>query len=272
MPELPEVETTCRGITPHLISQTIHKVIVRESRLRWPIPGATLKKQLISQQILSVSRRAKYIYIQIASGYLIIHLGMSGTLRIYSAKSAIQKHDHFDCILKNGTILRYNDPRRFGCILWAQDPNQLKMIANLGPEPLCVDFTTQYLIQKAKRRQVPIKSLIMNNHIVVGVGNIYASESLFLAGIHPLMPANALTFKNAQKLCHAIKQTLEKAITLGGTTLKDYFQSDGSKGYFANELKVYDRKSEPCYHCKQIIESVRIGQRMTYFCPQCQPL
>lgn len=270
MPELPEVETTCRGIAPHVINQTISQIIIREKRLRWPIPTKILQKELHHQKILSVTRRAKYIYIQFATGYLIIHLGMSGTLQIFPLNTDFRKHDHFECILQNGKILRFNDPRRFGCILWAQDPNQLAIIANLGPEPLSEQFSEKYLYQKAQRRHITIKEFIMNNHIVVGVGNIYASESLFLAGINPLMRAKELTLTQAKALCKAIRHTLEKAIAMGGTTLKDFYQSDGKPGYFSIELKVYGRNNESCYSCTKNIESIRIGQRMTYFCPQCQ--
>lgn len=270
MPELPEVEITCRGIAPHIINQPVKKLIIRETRLRWPIPAEIIEKQLMNQRIVSVSRRAKYICIQNANGYLIIHLGMSGTLQIFPENSGIKKHDHFDCVLGNGQILRFNDPRRFGCILWAKEPSQLAIISNLGPEPLSKEFTGNYLYQKACHRQVSIKEFIMNNQIVVGVGNIYASESLFLAGIHPQLPAKLLNPSKAKDLCKAIKQTLEKAILHGGTTLKDFYQSNGKPGYFAQELKVYGRKDKPCFHCKKPIESIRIGQRMSYFCPRCQ--
>lgn len=270
MPELPEVEITCRGIAPHIINQPIKKLVIRERRLRWPIPSEIIEKQLINQKIVSVSRRAKYIFIQNTNGYLIIHLGMSGTLQICPENSPVKKHDHFDCIFANGKMLRFNDPRRFGCILWAVEPNQLAIISNLGPEPLSQQFTADYLYQKAQHRQVSIKEFIMNNQIVVGVGNIYASESLFLAGIHPKLPARLLNRSKANELCKAIKQTLEKAILHGGTTLKDFCQSDGKPGYFAQELKVYGRKDKPCFHCKKLIESIRVGQRMTYFCPKCQ--
>lgn len=270
MPELPEVETTCRGIAPHIIDQTITQLIIREKRLRWLIPSEILVKNLISQKVLSVTRRAKYIYIQVTTGYLIIHLGMSGTLQVFPANIPHRKHDHFECILKNGKVLRYNDPRRFGCILWAEDPTQLKIISTLGIEPFDKQFKGEYLYQKAIHRKISIKELIMHNQIVVGVGNIYASESLFLAGIHPLLPANQLTLVEAKKLCKAIQVILEKAITKGGTTLKDFYQSDGKPGYFSQQLKVYGREQEPCVNCKKKIQAIRIGQRMTYFCPKCQ--
>lgn len=270
MPELPEVETTCRGIAPHLLQQTIQDIIVREPRLRWPVAVSTLKKQLISQPILSITRRAKYIYIQVPTGYLLIHLGMSGTVRIVPKDTAVRKHDHFDCILNNGKMLRFNDPRRFGCLLWAKDPEQLPMISHLGPEPFDNTFNATYLLQKAATRKIAIKSFIMDSKIVVGVGNIYASESLFLAKINPFMSSCQLSAPQATLLCKAIKKTLKKAIQHGGTTLKDFCQSDGKPGYFRNELKVYGREHEACVTCHQPISAALIGQRMSYFCKQCQ--
>ena len=270
MPELPEVETVCRGIIPHLTGHTITKIIVRESRLRWPIPAPLLQKQLLSQNIISVARRAKYIFIRAPNGYLIIHLGMSGTLQIATAATPLKKHDHFDCVLSNGKILRFNDPRRFGCILWATNPDDLAIIASLGPEPFSKIFSAKYLLQQAQKRKISIKAFIMNNQVVVGVGNIYASESLFLARINPLMPAQELTLPQASQLCKAIKSTLTQAIKLGGTSLKDFRHSDGKLGYFKNELQVYDRRGEKCYRCNVIIQAKKIGQRMTYFCSYCQ--
>lgn len=269
MPELPEVETTCLGIKPHIVGQTVSQVVVREKRLRWPIAN-NLNAKLSAQTVIDVSRRAKYICIQTSEGFLIIHLGMSGTVRIVSKEADIKKHDHFDCVFKNGNILRFNDPRRFGAILWTSHLNDLKIIADLGPEPLESGFNACYLFESSQRRRIPIKDFIMNNRIVVGVGNIYASESLYLAAIHPQMPSNQLSYKQAGDLVKAIQKTLKKAIAKGGTTLKDFYQSDGKPGYFKNDLKVYGRKDLPCFRCNNPIETIRMSQRATYYCSECQ--
>ncbi len=271
MPELPEVETTVRGIRPHLVKQTIQNVIVRNKQLRWPIPTLTLQRILPTQTILSVMRRAKYILIETSAGILVIHLGMSGTLRLVPKSTRPQKHDHFDCLLEDGLILRYNDPRRFGAILWAGPQlNSLAILKQLGPEPLSPDFHADYLLARAAKRSVAIKQLIMDAKIVVGVGNIYASESLFLANIHPLLRAKDLSAKQAKALCIVIRKVLQAAIKKGGTTLKDFYQSDGKPGYFRNELKVYDREGLDCTLCQTPINSIMLGQRSTYFCPSCQ--
>ncbi|MBN9287696.1 MAG: DNA-formamidopyrimidine glycosylase [Gammaproteobacteria bacterium 39-13] len=272
MPELPEVETTCRGISPHLVNQTITQVIFRHKQLRWPIPIKALKDHLIDATITEVSRRAKYILIQVPTGTVVIHLGMSGTLRIVSATTPLRAHDHFDCILSSNKILRLNDPRRFGALLWLPNHHTLAQLENLGPEPLSTEFTATYLYQSAQKHRSPIKTFIMNQKVVVGVGNIYASESLFMAKIHPEYPANALSLTQYQDLHKAIQKVLGKAIKKGGTTLKDFCQSDGKPGYFSQELKVYDRQEEPCLSCQSPIHAIRLGQRSTYFCPRCQPL
>lgn len=270
MPELPEVETTCRGILPHIIKRNITKVTIRQKRLRWEIPVRLLQQQLLAQPILGVSRRAKYILIELPTGVLIIHLGMSGTLRITSESSILQPHDHFVCTLNNGKSLRLNDPRRFGCVLWAKKPEELTIFQRLGPEPLSTEFNANYLHNKARKRQIAIKNFIMNNHIVVGVGNIYASESLFLAQIHPEMSAAKLTLEEADKLCRAIRKVLKAAIKAGGTTLKDFYNSEGKPGYFSTQLKVYGKTGEPCEVCERPIFSTIIGQRTSYFCGYCQ--
>lgn len=269
MPELPEVETTCNGIRPFLQKQTISRICVRQKQLRWLVPVKTLQEKLVGQQVVSVKRRAKYILIELPSGHLIIHLGMSGCLRILPKGTPLQKHDHFDCEFNN-LILRYNDPRRFGAILW-HDPNQtLPQLSHLGPEPLESAFTPTYLYQAAKRHRTCVKTLIMNQKIVVGVGNIYASESLFLARVHPLTPANQLSLVQCQRIQRAVQKILTQAIQQGGTTLKDFKQSDGKPGYFALKLKVYDKAGKPCSRCHTPIQSIRLAQRATYFCPHCQ--
>lgn len=273
MPELPEVETTVRGIRPHLLQHKIKRVVVREKQLRWPIPALTLERVLPKQTILEVSRRAKYILIKTTAGTLVIHLGMSGTLRLCDRATPLKKHDHFDCQLSEEKVLRYNDPRRFGAILWAgHDLSSLTILNHLGPEPLSKAFDADYLLARAAKRSVAIKPFIMDAKIVVGVGNIYASESLFLAKIHPLLSANQLSPSQAKTLCMAITKVLKAAIKKGGTTLKDFYGSDGKPGYFRHQLAVYDREGLDCIDCKTPIEHLQLGQRSTYFCPACQIL
>ena len=270
MPELPEVETTCKGIAPHIENNIITKVIVRNRNLRWPIPTG-LNTKLAKQKIISVTRRAKYLLINTETGTLIIHLGMSGSLRILSSDEAVEKHDHFELQFKDGICLRLRDPRRFGCVLWTKnDPLEHKLLINLGPEPLDTDFNTELLFEKSRKRKTTIKQFIMDAKIVVGVGNIYASESLFLAGINPKRLAGKITKKNAQDLTTAIKKILKQAIKQGGTTLKDFKSSDGKPGYFQQKLKVYDRKDESCVKCKKPIKQITLGQRSTFYCAICQ--
>lgn len=270
MPELPEVETTRCGIAPHIENNTITKVIVRNRSLRWPIPTG-LNSKLKNQTVNSVSRRAKYLLITTDVGSLIIHLGMSGSLRILPSTANIEKHDHFELQFKDGQCLRLRDPRRFGCVLWDKaDPLQHKLLINLGPEPLDSTFNAELLYKKSRKRKTSIKQLIMDAKVVVGVGNIYASEALFLAGIRPTRSAGKITKKNAQDLSAAIKKILLQAIKQGGTTLKDFKSSDGKPGYFQQKLKVYDRKQEACLICKTPITCITLGQRSTFYCSHCQ--
>lgn len=270
MPELPEVETTRCGIAPHIENNIITKVIVRNRNLRWPIPTG-LNSKLNQQKILSVTRRAKYLLIETNIGSLIIHLGMSGSLRILPGNETVEKHDHFELQFKDGLCLRLRDPRRFGCVLWTKDdPQQHKLLLNLGPEPLDKAFNAERLFEKSRKRKTTIKQFIMDAKIVVGVGNIYASESLFLAAIKPTRPAGKITKQNANDLSSAIKKILTQAIKRGGTTLKDFRSSDGKPGYFQQKLKVYDRKNEPCTQCKKLIKQVTLGQRSTFYCSYCQ--
>jgi formamidopyrimidine-DNA glycosylase len=271
MPELPEVETTRRGIEPHLKAQTIAAVKIRQAKLRWPIPAALVKK-LPQQTIHTITRRGKYLLIQTAIGTLIIHLGMSGSLRILTDnKTPPTKHDHFDIVLSNQACLRFNDPRRFGCILWTEaDPLLHKLLKNLGPEPLTPKFNADYLYQYSRQRKVSIKLFIMNAAIVVGVGNIYANEALFLAGIAPERIAATLTVKQCELLITKIKFILAKAIKQGGTTLKNFSNSDGKPGYFKQHLNVYGRGGLPCIKCKTTLQEIRLGQRSTVFCSKCQ--
>jgi len=270
MPELPEVETTRRGIAPHIENNTIRKVIVRNRSLRWPIPTG-LNNKLKDQTVTSVTRRAKYLLINTDIGSLIVHLGMSGSLRILPSTASIEKHDHFELQFDDGQCLRLRDPRRFGCVLWEKgDPFQHKLLINLGPEPLDNLFNAELLFERSRKRKTSIKQFIMDAKIVVGVGNIYASEALFLAGIKPTKLAGKITKINAQDLTAAIKKILKQAIKQGGTTLKDFKSSDGKPGYFQQKLKVYDRKGEACLICKKPITCITLGQRSTFYCSHCQ--
>ncbi len=270
MPELPEVETSRSGIEPHLLNKKIIKVIIRQHKLRWPIPK-NLPTLAQGKKILAVGRRAKYIYLQLETGNIIIHLGMSGSLRICTKKTAPEKHDHIDIMVTGNKVLRLRDPRKFGCVLWAP-PNieQHRLIKLLGPEPLEQDFDTDYLQTKSANRTCSIKSLIMNSHIVVGVGNIYASEALFRAGINPKRQAGKISRPRLQKLVDAIKQTLNEAIKAGGTTLRDFTASDGQPGYFAQELLVYGREGEACTRCGATIKQFSQQARSTFYCSTCQ--
>jgi len=269
MPELPEVETTLRGIEPHLVNQRIARIIVRDPRLRWPVPAEVCKAE--GQQFVSLDRRGKYLLLRLEQGGLIIHLGMSGSLRILQQPLAPEKHDHVDVELENGICLRFNDPRRFGAFLWVDgEMESHELLRNLGPEPLSTEFTTDYLYKRSRDRRVAIKNFIMNGHIVVGVGNIYASEALFMAGIHPQRAAGRVSRQRYEGLVAAIRDVLDRAIKQGGTTLRDFVNSDGAPGYFAQELLVYDRAGSDCFQCGAIIRQKVIGQRSSYYCPACQ--
>ena len=268
MPELPEVETSRRGILPYLKGQTIAQIIVRNSKLRWAIDTAISGAK--GQVIVDIKRRAKYLLLQLTHDWIVIHLGMSGSLRILETNQPPAKHDHVDLVLVNGVRLRYTDPRRFGSWLWTHSIEELPQLKQLGPEPLTDDFSANYLFEKANNRKIPIKSWIMDNHIVVGVGNIYASESLFLAKINPNRKVSSLTLVECERLVTAIKLVLTKSIEQGGTTLKDFVQSDGKPGYFVQNLQVYGREGEQCLICQSNIKSNRIGQRNTFYCENCQ--
>jgi len=270
MPELPEVETTVNGIKPWLEAKTIQEIKVYNSSLRWRIPEDLSKKHLF-QKITSISRRAKYILIHLQSkDTLILHLGMSGSLTICTDNKALAKHDHFEIIMHDGTKLRYNDPRRFGCILDSNDYLQHKLIKNLGPEPLTKEFNGKLLKNKASNKTQAVKNFIMDGQIVVGVGNIYASEALFMAGINPNTSAGKISQSRYNKLVETIKQVLLQAIDAGGTTLKDFINADGKPGYFSQQLKVYGKKDEPCVNCSKPITQKTIGQRSAFYCTRCQ--
>jgi formamidopyrimidine-DNA glycosylase len=270
MPELPEVETTRRGIAPHLRDQRIARVIVRQSRLRWPIPDE-LPSLLHRCKITDVTRRGKYLLIGFRHGHLLIHLGMSGSLRVLGNNIPPHKHDHFDLCLSSGRALRLRDPRRFGAVLWTSDPpHQHPLLSALGPEPLENGFDGAYLQRQGLHRRCPIKHLIMDSHVVAGIGNIYASESLFRAGIHPSRPSNRISAARFETLALSIRKVLSEAIAQGGTTLRDFQREDGRPGYFAQQLLVYGRAGEPCPHCGKPILSRVIGQRSSFYCGYCQ--
>ena len=270
MPELPEVETTVNGIKPWLENKQIERINIYNPSLRWMIP-ADLAKKYPLQTVTSISRRAKYILIHLDSqSTIIIHLGMSGSLVVLNQDTPLKKHDHFEMIMQDGTILRFNDPRRFGCVLDTQDFLQHKLIKYLGPEPLDADFNGKLLKTRAKNRTLAVKNFIMDGKVVVGVGNIYASEALFMAKIHPAKSAGKISLAKYQILAEKIKQVLSKAITAGGTTLNDFINADGKPGYFSQQLQVYGRKDQPCFNCAKPIAQMTIGQRSSFYCASCQ--
>jgi len=269
MPELPEVETTRRGIEPHLVGQRVGRVIVRERRLRWPIPE-DLDVRLSGQRIEAVGRRAKYLLIKAEAGTLIVHLGMSGSLRLVDGALAPDKHEHVDIHLESGLALRYADPRRFGAMLWSTDPLNHTLLAGLGPEPLGEAFDGDRLYRLSRGRSMAIKPFIMDNAVVVGVGNIYASEALFAAGIDPRRAAGTVSRARYLKLAQEIRRILAIAIERGGTTLRDFVGGDGKPGYFQQELFVYGRGGEFCKVCGSTLREVRLGQRSSVYCHRCQ--
>lgn len=269
MPELPEVEVSRMGITPHVVGQMVCRIVVRNPQLRWPVPAEI--QQMEGQVIRRVSRRAKYLLLETDIGYAIVHLGMSGSLRVLPADISPQKHDHVDLVLASGEVLRYNDPRRFGAWLWQQPADAVHtVLGKLGPEPLDAAFSGDYLAEKAKGKRTAIKQLIMDNQVVVGVGNIYANESLFSAGIHPKRAAGQISRQRLALLVAEIKSVLAFAIEQGGTTLKDFKNADGKPGYFAQELLVYGKAGQPCPRCDKPLSEVKIGQRATVYCSGCQ--
>jgi len=270
MPELPEVETTRRGLEPWLLGAGVKAVAVRERRLRWPVP-ASLARDLPGRTIDNLARRAKYLLLGADGGTLIMHLGMSGSLRIYEGFRPPGKHDHLDLLLDNGRIMRFNDPRRFGAMIWTRrDPLRHALLAHLGPEPLGTEFDGDYLWQRSQGRRASVKTFIMDGRIVVGVGNIYASEALYQAGIDPRRAAGRISRQRYQRLAQVIREVLQRSIDQGGTTLRDFTGSDGQPGYFAQQLNVYGRSGEACRACGRPIRQVVLGQRSTFFCPHCQ--
>ncbi len=270
MPELPEVETTRRGIAPYIEGNTVAAVSIRQPQLRWPVPEA-LPALIGRRRVLSVERRGKYLMLAFSNGHLLLHLGMSGSLRIVDRTVPPGKHDHLDIIFNGGRALRLTDPRRFGACLWtAADPSDHKLIRHLGPEPLSDAFTADYLFGKTRNRKQAIKTLIMDSKVVVGVGNIYANEALFMAGIRPTRAAGSISKAACERLINHIKAVLDRAIAQGGTTLKDFVGGDGKPGYFKQELQVYGRAGAPCPACGKPLKEVRLGQRATVYCAVCQ--
>lgn len=269
MPELPEVETTRRGVLPYSEGRRIGRVIVREHRMRWPV-AADLPERLAGQRVEAVERRAKYLLFRTGAGTLLVHLGMSGSLRVMNPNDAPLRHDHVDILFEGGHCLRYNDPRRFGCLLWIPAGEVHPLLTGLGPEPLSEGFDGAYLYRRARGRRGPVKSFIMDGRIVVGVGNIYANEALFLAGIRPQRAAGRISRDRYELLAQRIKQVLTSAISQGGTTLRDFVGGDGKPGYFAQQLFVYGRAGAPCKACGRPLQEVRLAQRTTVYCMACQ--
>jgi formamidopyrimidine-DNA glycosylase len=270
MPELPEVETTRLGIEPHILRLRVERVVVREARLRWPVPDR-LRTDLPDQQFTAIDRRGKYLLLKAETGTLIIHLGMSGSLRLVNESTPFRKHDHVDIVFCNRLCLRFHDPRRFGCILWTTgNPEEHSLLAAMGPEPLSSDFNGTYLYGLTRNRKIAIKALLMDSHVVVGVGNIYANEALFLSGIDPRRAAGKISKPRLNDLCTAISSVLNRSIQQGGTTLRDFVNEQGQPGYFQQTLNVYNKKGQSCPRCGSPIKQCRTGQRSTFYCSNCQ--
>ena len=270
MPELPEVETTLRGIAAHVLGRTVTDVIVRDRRLRWPVP-AGLRRALRDQTLRGIERRAKYLLFRTDAGCMILHLGMSGSLRVVNGAAPPGKHDHVDIVFDSGARLRFRDPRRFGSIHWTRaDPLRHKLLAGLGPEPLGEEFHGHCLHTRSRGRKQAVKTFLMDSRTVVGVGNIYANEALFGAGLHPHRPAGRISLARYERLAQEIRRVLAHAVRRGGTTLRDFVSGVGEPGYFSRELRVYDRAGKPCVECGRPIRCMRLGQRSTFYCPNCQ--
>ena len=269
MPELPEVETTRLGILPIVSGARVKAIKVHDARLRWPVPAelAELKGQLIE----TVSRRGKYLLLHTEGGVALIHLGMSGSLRLVKPDEPRRTHDHIELALDSGWLLRFHDPRRFGCFLWFSTPaHEHPLLAELGPEPLEAGFDGRHLFERSRGRSAPVKSFIMDSHVVVGVGNIYANEALFRAGIHPLRASGRISAERYERLAEEIRIILAYAIERGGTTLRDFVNTHGEPGWFQLELDAYGRAGQDCRRCKAIMKEARLGGRSTVYCPQCQ--
>mgnify|MGYP000010563429 FL=1 len=270
MPELPEVETTRRGLEPHLVGAHILQLVIRQHQLRWPVPKR-LASCLHNTCITAVRRRAKYLLVTTESGTLIIHLGMSGSLRMVDAAAVPGPHDHVDLVISTGKRLRYTDPRRFGAWLWTRAaPDRHALLRHLGPEPLGDAFDGCYLFRQSRGRRLAVKAMLMDSRIVAGVGNIYANEALFRAGIHPGRRAGRISVQRYETLAQAVREVLTDAIQQGGTTLRNFVGGEGKPGYFRQQLQVYARSGQPCRTCATPIRAMRTGQRSTFYCPKCQ--
>jgi formamidopyrimidine-DNA glycosylase len=269
MPELPEVETTRAGLAPHLVGRRVTGVVLRRKALRWAIPPV-IAKTLPGERILAVRRRAKYLLVDTEPGSALLHLGMTGALRVLPAATPVQAHDHVDVALDSGRVLRFSDPRRFGCLLWQPAGTTHELLEGLGPEPLSDAFDGDYLFALSRGRSAPVKTFLMDQRVVVGVGNIYVAEALFAAGVSPLRAAGKVSRERYQRLADAVKQILTHAITRGGTTLRDFINPDGAPGYFEQELLVYGREGEPCRQCGRLLRHATIGQRASVWCGHCQ--
>ena len=270
MPELPEVETTRRGVEPWLLNQRIREAVLRHRGMRWPV-RADLSRLLAGQRIRRVDRRSKYLLLDCEAGWLILHLGMSGSLRIVPAQEAPGKHDHFDLVLDSGRALRLTDPRRFGAVLWqVGEPARHKLLQGLGPEPFDPAFDADWLYRRTRGRTAAIKNVLMDSRVVCGVGNIYANEALFRAAIRPARAAGRISRERCAHLVEAVCSTVRDAIEAGGSSLRDFVHADGSSGYFQQQYFVYGRTGEPCRRCATPIKALRIGQRSAFYCPRCQ--
>jgi formamidopyrimidine-DNA glycosylase len=270
MPELPEVETTRRGLLPQVVGRTIQRVVVRDARLRWPVPP-DLPARLEGRRLAGISRRGKYLLFDLGDGHLLVHLGMSGSLRVLPRPEPPRHHDHVDVELDDRSLMRLTDPRRFGAVLWVGTrPEGHALLKDLGPEPLGEDFSGRHLFERSRGRSVAVKQFLMDAHTVTGIGNIYASEALFHAGIHPSRAAGRIALPRYERLAGAIRDTLERALAAGGSTLRDFVGSDGRPGYFQRESAVYGREGEACRACGTAIRASRQGARSTYYCPRCQ--
>jgi formamidopyrimidine-DNA glycosylase len=269
MPELPEVETTRLGLLPRLQDRILTRIVVRNPHLRWPVPD-DLEAHLTGHALRQLTRRGKYLLFDFGAATQIVHLGMSGSLRFAGSDEPAALHDHVDWVFDDGTTLRLRDPRRFGAVLWTDDASRHPLLAHLGPEPLTQDFDAAYLHAQCQRRKAAIKQVIMDAQVVVGVGNIYASESLFHAGIRPTTAARRLSRPACARLAAAIRQVLTAAIAAGGSSLRDYVHSSGELGYFQLQTRVYDREGLPCKTCATSIRRIVQGQRASFYCPDCQ--
>ena len=269
MPELPEVETTRRGIAPLITGRRVTRIVVRNPRLRWRVP-TRLARELPGHTIDTVTRRAKYLLLGTTRGTVILHLGMSGSLRVIEHSVPPQTHDHVDIVFDDGNCLRLRDPRRFGSVLWALDPMHHPLLANLGPEPLGDDFDAQYLFRASRDRTRAIRDFLLDGTVVAGIGNIYANEALFAAGVRPKRPAGRLTLEECRRLVRTVRTILGRAVKAGGTTLRDFQNHEGEPGYFQFKLKVYGLEGKPCQRCGKAIRHSQIGQRSAFYCTVCQ--